>query len=81
MVGEFDNFSNFAKENIRTWTFNYVNLNNNILNIVIEAREEIIEIEKQMLDMKIKWDKNVPSLWDYIIESLEKLLVPISKAD
>ena len=53
-VGEFGSLSNFFDENIRTWTVDYVNLYSIILNIVIKAREEIIEIEKKMFEMKIK---------------------------
>lgn len=44
--GEFDTLSIFYEENIRALTINYVNLNNIIINLVIKARENIIEIEK-----------------------------------
>ena len=47
-VGEFDSLAYFFEDNIKTWTIDYVNLNNNISTIVCEAREEIIEIEKEI---------------------------------
>jgi hypothetical protein len=36
-VGEFNSLLDVFVENIRTWIVDYVNLNNNISNIVIEA--------------------------------------------
>ena len=50
---EFDILSYFFEENIRTWVVNYVNLNNNIVNIVLKEKEEIIEIDKEMFEMNI----------------------------
>lgn len=41
-------------ENVITWTISDVNLNNNILNTVTEAREEIVDIETKFFEMKIK---------------------------
>lgn len=75
--GEFESLSYFFDENIRAWTFDYVDLNNNVSNIVIEARDEIIEIEKEMFAMKIKQDINIPPFMEFITKCLEKLLVVV----
>lgn len=42
------------EENIRTWTMDYVNLNNNIYVIVYEACDELIEIEKENENFKMR---------------------------
>ena len=44
-VEEFDSMSKFSEERIKTWIIDYVNLNNNLLIIVTETREEILDIE------------------------------------
>lgn len=59
---EFDDLPKFSEENIKTWTVSYVNLNNNILNNVIEAREELIDIERELFEMKIKQEITDPPL-------------------
>ena len=59
----------------------YVNLNNNISLIICEAWEEVIEIEKETFEMKIKEEINVPILLVLIFEWLEKKLVAISKTN
>ena len=51
---EFDNLKNFSKDNIRAWTVDYVNLNNNIFVIISEAQDEVTKIEKEIFEMKIK---------------------------
>ena len=53
-VEEFHNMSCFSKDNIRTWTMDYINLNKNIFVIVCEAYDELIEIEKEFFEMKIR---------------------------
>ena len=80
-VREFDNLSYFSKESIKTWKVDYVNLNNNILIKVNEALEEILEIEKEIFEMKIKHEIIVPPLWDLITEWLEKALVQVTKTN
>lgn len=53
-VGEFHRLIDFFKDNIKAWTIDYINLNNNISTIVCEARKEVIEIDKEIFEMKIK---------------------------
>lgn len=78
---EFENLLYFSEENIETWKFSYLNLNNNILTIVTESRETIIEIEKVMFEKNIKKDIIVHPLLDYITEWLEKSLVAVGGAN
>lgn len=43
---DIDSLKYFTKNNIRAWTMDYINLNNNIFVILSEARDEVIEIKK-----------------------------------
>ena len=78
-VGEFDNMSYFSKYNIRTWTVDYVNLNNNIFVTICESYDDLIEIEKYFFEMKIKQVIIVSPLWAFIYDWLEKQLATIVK--
>ena len=53
-VGEFYNMPDFFEDNMRTWIVDYVNLNNTIFFIVGEAHAYLIEVEKEIFEMKIK---------------------------
>ena len=59
------------------WTIDYVNLNNNIFINIFEAHDNLIQVEKEILDMMIKQEINVPPLWDYISNWLKKQLVAV----
>lgn len=65
-VREFDSLINFFKDSIRTWTVDYVKLNNNIFVIISEARDEVIKIKKKIFEMKIKHEIVVPPLRNFI---------------
>ena len=45
-VRQFDNLMSFSEDDIRAWTVDYINLNNNIWVIISESHDEVIEIEK-----------------------------------
>ena len=70
--GEFKNLLDFYEDNIQTWTVDYVNLNNNISIIVCESHDDLIEIEKEIFEMKIKKEIIVPPLRGLISNWLEK---------
>ena len=53
-VGEFDDLSNFSKDNMCMWTIDYVNLNNKISISISEDHENLIQVEREILEMKIK---------------------------
>lgn len=74
---EFDNLFDFSKGNIRMWTMDYANLNNNIYVFICEVHDELIEIEKQIFEMKIKPEITIPPLWDFISNCLEKQLAMV----
>ena len=69
---EFDNLTDFSKDNIKSLTIDYVNLDNNILIIVGEAWEEIIEMGKKIFEMNIKHEIIVPPFHFFITKWLEK---------
>ena len=79
-AGEFDSLTNFYEENIRAWTIDYLNFNNNISIIVNEAHKEVLEIEKEISEMKSKHEITVPPLWDFISEWLEKQLPKLTNS-
>ena len=59
----------------------YVNLNNNIYVIIREYHDEVIEIEKEIFEMKIKQEITVPPLRDFIFYWIEKQLAAVVGTD
>ena len=43
----------FSQDKMRTWTIDYANLNNNISISIDEDYENLIEIEKEIFEMKL----------------------------
>jgi hypothetical protein len=74
---EFDDLSYFSKDNMHTWTIDYVNLTNNIYINIVESCESLIQVERDNFEMKIKQEIIVPPLWDFISGWLEKQLEAI----
>ena len=42
------------------WTIDYVNLNNNISIIIVEAHENLIQVEREIFEMKIRQEITIP---------------------
>lgn len=57
----------------------YGNLNNNISIIFCESQEEVIDIEKEIFEMKTKQEIIVSPLLDFISKWLEKQLMAFSE--
>ena len=53
-VGEFNDLSYFFEDIMHMWTIYYVNLNNNISISIFEAHGNLIEVEREIFEMKIK---------------------------
>lgn len=53
-VEEFENLSIFSEENIKTWIVTYVYFNNDISSVISQARGELIDIKKELFEMRIK---------------------------
>ena len=51
---EFNGMSNFSRDNMRTWIVDYINLNHNVYVRISEAHDDLLEIEKEEFEMKIK---------------------------
>lgn len=68
----FNILSDLSKDNMRTWTVDYVNLNHNVSVSIFEARDDLLEIEKEAFEMKIKQEIAIPSIHDYIFDWVEK---------
>ena len=66
MGQEFDNMFDFSENNMRTWTMDYVNLNNNIFVTVGESHDDLIEVEKEFFKLRIKKEITIPLLWYFI---------------
>ena len=47
------------------WTIDYVNLNHNVYVSISKARVELLEIEKEAFEIKLKQDIIVPPMRDY----------------
>ena len=73
---EFNNMSDFSKYSMQTWTMDYVNLNN-IYVTIGESHDDLIEVEKEIFEMKIKQEINVPLLQDFISDWLDKQLAMV----
>lgn len=56
----FNNKSYFSKDNMQTWTMDYVNLNNNTFIVGGEAHDDLIEVEPKLFEMNIKQGIMVP---------------------
>ena len=62
-----------------TWTMDFVNLNNNISIKTCEAWDDLIEVEKEIFEMKIKQEITIPPLRDIISDWLDKKLAVVAK--
>ena len=51
---EFDSLVDLSKDDMHTWTIHYVNLNHNIYVSLYEAHDELLDIEREVFQMKIK---------------------------
>jgi hypothetical protein len=61
-VGEFDDLSDFSEENMHTWIVGYVNLNNNFFFNMSETRENLIQVEREIFEIKIKKEISISPL-------------------
>lgn len=57
----------------------YLSLNNNIFVGISEVHDELIQVEKEIFEMKIKQEIIVPHLWDFISDWLSKQLVAVAE--
>lgn len=71
----------FLRGKNEIWTVSYVNTTNVNKVVISQGREELLDIEKDLFNMKVKQDIIVLPIWEYITEWLEKLLEVISKID
>ena len=69
---EFDSLYDFSRNNMRTWIVDYLNLNHNVFVIFFEVPEDLLEIEKDEFQMKIKKEITVPPMRYYIFDWVEK---------
>ena len=76
---EFNDMLDFSKDNMHTWTIDYVNLNNNIFISIVEAPENLSQVEREILKMNIKQEINVPPLQDFKSGWREKQLVTVTE--
>lgn len=67
-VEEFNSLYDLSRDNMYTWILYYVNLNHNVSISISEARDDLLEIEKEASEMKIKQDLIVPPMWDYMFD-------------
>ena len=74
---EFYSLSDFSRDNMRTWTIDYLNLNHNISVSILEAHDDLLEIERDVFQMKIKKEIIVPSMRDFIHNLVEKQLAVV----
>ena len=51
---EFDNLVDLSRDDMRTWTVDYVNFNHNIFVILSKACDKVLDIEREVFQMKIK---------------------------
>lgn len=61
----FDSLFDFYGDNMHMWTIDYVNLNHNVYVSISKARVELLEIEKEAFEIKLKQDIIVPPMRDY----------------
>lgn len=59
---EFNDFSYFSEDIMHTWTVDYVNLDKNIYVNIYEAHENLIKMEREIFEIKIKQEIIVPPL-------------------
>ena len=48
------------------WTIDYVNLENNVAINISKSRDNLIQVEKEIFEMKIKQEIIVPPIWGFI---------------
>ena len=65
-AGEFDDLSDLFKDNILSWTVDYVKLNNDMSICISESCESLIQVEREIFKMKIKQEIIVPPPQDFI---------------
>ena len=69
---EFDNLINFSGDDMHMWIVHYVNINHNIFFNLSEDHDELLDIERELFQMKIKKEITIPSMRDHIFDWVEK---------
>ena len=59
------------------WTIDYVNLNNDMSISISKSHKNLIQLERDIFEMNIKQEINVPPLQDFISTWFEKQLVAV----
>ena len=57
---EFNDLSYLSEHIMCMWTIDYINLNNNVYISIDEACENLIQLEREIFEMKIKQEIVVP---------------------
>lgn len=63
---EFDNLFDFSGDNMCIWTIEYVNHNHNIFGNIYESWDDLLEIEKEVFQIKFRQEITIPPMWDYV---------------
>jgi len=72
-ANEFDNLTEFSKEEAKRWLFQYVNKNEDHVDTIHQLGFELKYIENELFDIRIKHEITVSPMWEYIDQWLKMI--------